>query len=182
MATLIDVASAEDVLPVYRDSPIERLLRYHNLGEPRPDGMGGAELFIAMCIDNRKALDLPNEFAFVLRTAGARLDGNEFELTYAVAVGGVAAVALIGHTDCGMAHVMAKRDAFVAGLVERGHVEPGAASAHFDAHAPGYAIAGPVEFTLDQAAMVRTHLPGLLVAPLLYRVEDGRLVQIAASE
>jgi carbonic anhydrase len=179
MAELIPVDSVDDILPAYRGTPVERLLRYHNLGEPGPAALPRPELFIATCIDNREALTFPHNFAYVLRTAGVRLHGNEFELAYAVAIGGVAAVALVAHTDCGMAHVKARREEFVRGLVERGGAGAEEAGAHFDAHVGEYAIADPAEAVVAEAAEVRTWLPRVLVAPLLYRVEDDRLVQIA---
>jgi len=178
MTKTVDVEAIEDILPQYRGTPIEWLFRYHNLGEPQPDSTGSPHLFIAMCMDNRKSLDLPKEFAYVLRTAGARLRGNEFELTFAIAVGGVSTVALIGHTDCRMATVLEKREAFIAGLVERTGIHPGRAARHFDASAPTYAISSPIESIVEQAAAVHRYLPGILVAPLLYRVEDDRLTQL----
>lgn len=181
MPKSIEVDSLAQLLPVYYDTPIEWLFRYHNLGEPMPPTTGSPHLFAAMCIDHRKALRIPNEFAYILRTAGARLKGNEFELTYAIAVGGVSTVALIGHTDCGMERVLEKRETFIAGLVRRGRVEPDDAAKHFDAYATKYAIFGAAESVLRQAATIRRYLPGILVAPLLYTVEDDRLSQLVWS-
>jgi carbonic anhydrase len=180
MFDLLPVDAVDDVLPAYRGTPIERLLRSHNLGEPGP-AASRPELFVATCIDNRETLALPPRFAYVLRTAGVRLHGNEFELAYAVAIGGVTAVALIAHTDCGMAHVRHRRDEFVRGLVARGGVGADEAGAHFDAHLAAYALGDPVATVVAEAAEVRAWLPRLLVAPLLYRVEDNRLAQIAES-
>jgi carbonic anhydrase len=34
MNRLIPVNSVDDILPAYRDTPIGRLLEYHNLGRP----------------------------------------------------------------------------------------------------------------------------------------------------
>ena len=177
----VDVDVLDDILPEYRGTPIELLFRYHNLKEPQPVSTGAPMLFVAMCMDNRKTLNVPREFAYVLRTAGARLRGNEFELTFAIAIGGVSTVALIGHTDCGMSTVLEKRAAFVDGLVERAQIHPGRAERHFDSLAGAYAIASPIESTMRQAAAVHRHLPGVLVAPLLYRVEDDRLTQIVEA-
>ena len=178
MFDLLPFNAGDDILPAYRGTPIERLLRAHNLGEPGP-AASRPELFIATCIDNRETLAFPPGFAFVLRTAGVRLHGNEFELAYAVAVGGVSAVALIAHTDCGMAHVRDRRDEFVRGLVARGGVGADEAGAHFDAHLAAYALGDPVATVVEEAEEVRAWLPRLLVAPLLYRIEDGRLAQVA---
>src|SRR5688500_10588001 len=115
MSLLVPVDTASDIFPKYRGTPIERLLRYHNLGEPLPHSTGRAEVLVGMCMDHRKDLTLPGEFAYVLRTAGGNLRDSGFEISYSVAVGGIATIALLAHTDCGMAHVTDKRDAFVRG-------------------------------------------------------------------
>jgi carbonic anhydrase len=177
----IPVNSVSDLLPVYLNTPIEWLFRYHNFDEPLPPTTGTPHLFAAMCIDHRKTLHIPNEFAYVLRTAGARLKGNEFELTYAIAVGGVSTVALIGHTDCGMERVLERRDAFIKGLTERAGVERQQAEKHFDSSATKYAISGAAESVLRQTATIRRYLPGILVAPLLYDVDTDRLSQLVWS-
>lgn len=157
------------------------LLRYHNLAEPIPASTGHAELLVGMCMDNRKDLMLPGEFAYVLRAAGGNLRDSEFEISYAVAVGGVSTLVLLAHTDCGMAHVTGKRDAFVRGLVERGGWEPAAAEHQFVEYAARYESGDPVEFVCGEAARLRHIYPALLVAPLLYTVEDDRLVQIVEA-
>jgi carbonic anhydrase len=181
MVSLVDVYAAGDILPAYRGAPIERLLRVHNLGQTPGVHASHAELFICTCIDRRIDLRLPKGAAFVLRTAGARLDGNEFEAMFAVAIGGVTTVATIGHTDCAMGHVLEQRDAFIAGLVQRGRAAPEDAAARYDAEAPRLALSDPVAHTLEQARQVRSLLPGVLVAPLLYRVENHRLAQIVEA-
>lgn len=175
---LIPVDSADAILPAYRGTAIDRLLRYHNLGQALPPGGGRAQMLISMCMDHRKDLVLPSEFAYVLRSAGGNLRDSEFEVSYAIAVGGVRTIALLAHTDCGMAHVTAKRDQFVRGLVERGGWAAGPAAAHFDRYAERYQIGEAVEFACGEADRLRGLYPGVQVAPLLYRVEDDRLVQI----
>jgi carbonic anhydrase len=56
---------------------------------------------------------VPAEFAYVLGSAGGSLRDSEFEVSYAIAVGGVQWLAILAHTDCGMAQVTARRDVFV---------------------------------------------------------------------
>jgi carbonic anhydrase len=141
------VDSIEDILPAYTGTPVEWLLRYHNLAEPLPSTSGRAQLLVGICMDDRKDLVVRNEFAFVLRAAGGNLRDHAFDVSYAVAIGGVTTIALLAHTDCGMVGVRKKRPAFILGLVARGGWDEGQAAA-------------------------------LLVAPLLYRVEDDRLLQI----
>jgi carbonic anhydrase len=178
--SIIAAATPGDVLPEYAGTPIEALLRYHNLGEPLPPTYGNPALLVGMCMDHRKGLTIPNEFAYVLRSAGANLRDSSFEISYAVAVGGVSTIALLGHTDCGMVEVTRKRDSFVRGLVERAGWAPAAAARHFDRFAHRYEISDAVEFTVLEAKRLRRQYPRLLVAPLLYTIEDDRLAQIAA--
>jgi carbonic anhydrase len=178
MLSLVPVDTTSDILPVYRGTPVERLLRYHNLGEPLPPSTGQAEILVGMCMDHRKDLRLPNEFAYVLRAAGGNLRGSEFEISYAVGVGRVSTIVLLAHTDCGMAHVTAKRDIFVRGLVEWGGCNEEEASRHFAKYATSYEIGDPLPFVVSEAARLQSYYPRLLVAPLLYAVEDDRLTQI----
>src|SRR5262245_11326727 len=182
MARLIPVDGVEAILPVYRGTPIDRLLRHHNLGQELPRTDSRAELLISMCMDHRKYLMLPTEFAFVLRSAGGNLHGREFELSFAIAVGGVRTIALLAHTDCRMTRVTGMRDDFVRGLVARGGWTGDGAAAQFDRHAARYEIGDAVEFVCSEVDRIRALYPGVLVAPLLYRVEDDRLVQIAGAD
>jgi len=66
-----------------------------------------------MCMDNRKHLHMPDNFAFIIRTGGANLRYSEFKVSYAIAVGGVRHIALIGHSKCGMVNLAARKEAFV---------------------------------------------------------------------
>ena len=182
MPSLVAADTQEAILPGYRGSPIELLLRYHNLGAPLPASSGQTQLLISMCMDYRKDLVVPPEFAYVLRSAGGSLRDCEFEVSYAIAVGGVRWLAILAHTDCGMAQVTAKRDAFVRGLAERGGWTPEAAAAQFDHYAARYQIGEAVAFVTGEARRLRSLYPGIKVVPLMYRVEDDRLVQVREDE
>jgi carbonic anhydrase len=175
---IILVDSISDILPEYRRTPIEWLLRYHNLGEPPAPPAGRAELLVGMCMDNRKDLVIPKEFAFVLRAAGGNLRDHAFDISYAIAVGGVRAIALLAHTNCGMVGVRQRRTAFIEGLVARGGWEERHAAAHFDESVAVYEIENAVTFVLEEASRLARLYPAVLVAPLLYRVEDDRLLQV----
>jgi carbonic anhydrase len=178
MPSLVPVNSVRDILPRYRGTPVERLLRYHNLREPLPASTGHAELLVGMCMDHRTDLRLPHEFAYVLRAAGGNLRGSEFEISYAVGVARVSAIALLAHTDCGMVGVTKKRDVFVRGLVEWGGCSEEAASRQFARHVEGYEIGDPLQFVVSEAGRIQSYYPRVMVAPLLYTVEDDRLAQI----
>jgi carbonic anhydrase len=172
------VVTAEDILPEYRGTPIEKLLRYHNLGEPAPRSHGKPSMLVSMCMDHRKELRVPNEFAYVLRSAGGNLRDSEFELSYAVAVGGVSTVALLAHTDCGMAHVSAKRTQFVDGLIARAGWSREDAEHHFTDAVHRYEIGDPAQFAVGETRRLRKRYPALLFAPFLYTVDDDHLAQI----
>jgi carbonic anhydrase len=175
---LIPVDSVSDILAAYRGTPIEGLLRYHNLSAPLPSTARRAELLVGMCMDDRKDLIIPNEFAFVLRAAGGNFRDHAFDISYAVAIGGVTAIALLGHTSCGMVGVRKKRSAFIEGLVARGGWDEQRAAEHFDESVAVYEIEDALTFVLEETHRLSTVYPAVLVAPLLYRVEDDRLLQI----
>ncbi len=177
MARIIPVFYREDILPEYRGTPAGLLLEYHNLG--RAVGSWAApQVLIGMCMDSRKALRIPSDFAFVLRTAGANMRDNEFRISYAIAVGGVRTIVLIAHTDCGMARLPERREEFVRGLIEAAGWDEARAVRHFEESAPKFGIHDEVEFVMDEAARLRDLYPAITVVPLLYRVEDDLLYQV----
>jgi carbonic anhydrase len=177
MARIIPVNYRDDILREYQETPVGLLLEYHNLG--RAIGSAPApQVLIGMCMDSRKSLRIPNDFAFVLRTAGANMRDNEFRISYAIAVGGVRTIVLIAHTDCGMARLGQRRDQFIRGLVDGAGWDEARAIRHFEDSAPKFGIRDEVEFVLREAERLRTIYPRIAVAPLLYRVEDDLLYQL----
>lgn len=172
MKSFIEIKSEADIPERWRATPIGALLRYHDLGAPLPGRAERPELLIGMCMDSRKHLRIPDNFAFILRTGGANLRLSEFRVSYAIAVGGVRAIALIGHTHCGMSGLSARRGAFVDGLVDAGWTRS-AAEEHFDRHAPDHEIGEESDFIRAETRRLRALYPGVSAAPLLYRVEDN---------
>jgi len=177
LSRLLPVASLADITPAYQDTPIGHLLAYHNLNQPL-EAHTQAQLLIGMCMDNRKHLRLPDNFAYIIRAGGANLRYSEFKVSYAIAVGGVRAIALIGHNQCGMVNLAARREAFVAGLVEQAGWERESAEAHFMHFAPLFEIGNEIDFVLSETQRLRLRYPRIQVAPLLYQVEDNRLYLI----
>lgn len=177
MNNLITITSREDILPQYRETPIGLLLEYHNL-ERELDAYTNAELLIGMCIDNRKHLHIPDNFAFIIRAGGANLSNSEFKVSYAIAVGGIHCIALIGHTQCGMVNLIARKDQFVQGLITSAGWDRKSAEEHFTRFAPVFEIGNEVDFIRREVKRLRLLYPKILVAPLLYRVEDNRLYLI----
>ena len=177
MNRLRPISARNDIPQDYRDTPVGMLLEYHNLDRPH-DSYTAAQLLVGMCMDHRKHLRIPDNFAYIIRTGGANLRYSEFKVSYAIAVGGARAIALIGHTQCGMVNLIARKDRFVEGLVDRAGWDTQSAEEHFHHYAPMFEIGNEVDFTLSEAKRLRLRYPSITVAPLLYRIEDSRLYLI----
>ena len=177
MNRLVPITSGENIPLQYRETPIGHLLEYHNLGRDL-DSYTSAELLIGMCMDNRKHLRIPDNFAFIIRTGGANLRYSEFKVSYAISVGGIRSIALIGHTQCGMVNLIARKDQFVQGLVKGAGWQEQSAEEHFFHYAPMFEIGNEVDFVLSEVKRLRLRYPKILIAPLMYRVEDNRLYLI----
>src|SRR3954466_3081913 len=180
MVESIPVNYRDDILPLYAATPIGLLLEYHNLGRAQ-GALSRPQLLIGMCMDSRKSLRIPNDFAFVLRTAGANMRDNEFRISYAIAVGGVHTIVLIAHTDCGMAQLAKRHDQFIEGMVANAGWDRARAERHFADSAPKFGIKDEVEFVIKEAARLRGIYPRIQVAPLLYRVDDDLLYQVVGE-
>ena len=174
---IIAVTKSADILEIYRDTPIAHLLEYHNLNQEF-ERFEKAELLVGMCMDNRKQLRLPDNFAYVLRTSGANMRHNEFRVSFAIGVGGVSHIALVAHTNCGMVKLSGKYNAFVRGMIDVAGWDEQRAKDYFFQYAPFFEIEDEVEFVLLEAQRLRDRYPKVKVVPLLYKVEDGLLYQI----
>jgi carbonic anhydrase len=177
MDNLLTISSEIDIPPHYRGTPVGLLLEYHNLERPY-QSYSNAQLVIGMCMDSRKSLRIPDNFAFILRAGGANLRYSEFKVSYAIAVGGVRCIALVGHNQCGMVNLIGRKEQFIRGLVEVAGWQPQAAEEHFDQYEPMFEIDNEIDFVLSEVKRLRLRYPKILVAPLLYRVEDNRLYLI----
>jgi carbonic anhydrase len=171
---LIAVDTQDDIPLEHRHSPVGRLLEYHNLGR-EPVSVERAELLLGMCMDNRKTLVMPDNFAFVLRTSGANMRHNEFRVAYAIAVGGIRHIALIAHTNCGMVGLTNRMTAFARGMVDAAGWDETQAREYFFQYAPFFEIEDEVEFVRLEAIRLREKYPKISVTPLLYKLEDNRL-------
>jgi carbonic anhydrase len=180
MNRLVPVTSRDDIFPQYLDTPIGLLLEYHNLGR-ESESYDNAQLLIGMCMDNRKHINIPDNFAYIIRAGGANLRYSEFKVSYAISVGGVRHIALIGHNNCGMVNLYARKDLFVKGLVENAGWEREWAEEHFMHFAPMFEIGNEVDFILSETKRLRLRYPKVQIAPLLYLVEDNRLYFIRES-
>ena len=180
MNRLLPVQSKEDILPEYRDTPIGLLLEYHNLDRAF-DTYTRAKLLVGMCMDNRKHLHMPDNFAFIIRSGGANLRYSEFKVSFAIAIGQVEHIAVIGHTNCGMVNLISRKSEFIKGLVETAGWDEEAAEEHFIHFAPMFEIGDEIDFVLSEVKRLRLRYPKIKIAPMLYRVEDNKLYFIKES-
>lgn len=177
MTKLIEVNSVEDILPDYRKTPISLLLEYHNLNR-KFCSYETPQMLIGMCMDNRKNLWIPENFAFIIRSGGANLFYHEFQVSYSIGVGGVRHIALIGHNDCGMVHLEERKDQFIHGMEKNAGWKMETAQMHFENLSPFFEIGNAVDFLVAEANRLRRRYPKVIVAPLFYNVDIGKVLQI----
>lgn len=177
MKRLVSIEEYNDIFSEYRDTPIGLLLEYHNLNRMM-ETYSSAKLLIGMCMDNRKHLRIPDNFAYIIRAGGANLRYSEFKVSYAIAVGNVNCIALIGHNDCGMVNLIARKEQFINGLVNKAGWDRNWAEEHFMHFAPMFEIGNEVDFVISEAKRLRLRYPKITVAPLIYKVDDNRLYLI----
>lgn len=177
MDRLLPVNNSDDIPGNYRNTPVGLLLEYHNLGADFPV-YDKARILIGMCMDNRKHLHIPDNFAYIIRSGGANLRYSEFKVSYAIAVGRVSHIALIGHSNCGMLHLVAREAEFVNGLVEIAGWDKQRAEEHFMHYAPMFETGNTIDFILSETARLRQRYPKITVAPMYYMVENNRLFLI----
>ena len=127
---------------------------------------------------------MPDYFSFIIRTGGANMRDSEFKVSFAISIGGVRHIALIGHNNCGMVNLNSKKEQFVEGLVAAGWNKT-QAEEHFNHYAPLSEIGNETNFILSEVKRLRLRYPKIKIAPMLYLVEDNKLYLIketASSE
>ncbi len=174
MERLVKVEKKEDIFDEYKNTPIGKLLEYHNLNKEFKS-YEKAEILVGMCMDNRKSLKIPDNFAYIIRSGGGNLRYSEFKVSYAVAIGKVKSIALIAHNNCGMVNLMSKKDKFIKGLVEEAGWNKEWAEEHFMHFSPMFEIGNEIDFVLSEAKRLRTRYPKIQVAPLFYQIESNLL-------
>ncbi len=174
MDKLITVDSKDKIPQVYQGTPIGQLFEYHNLNRPF-DTYGNAQLLVGMCMDNRKHLHMPDNFAYIIRSGGANLRFSEFKVSYAIAVGHIRYIALIGHNKCGMVNIVSRKNEFINGLIEIAGWDKDRAEDHFMHFAPLFEIGNETDFILSETKRLRLRYPKIQVAPMFYLVETNKL-------
>ena len=177
MTTLIDVNNGTDIFPEYRNNPIGLLLEYHNLNKTFKSYQN-PQMLIGMCMDNRKNLWIPENFAYVIRSGGANLFYHEFQVSYAIGVGGIRHIALIGHDNCGMVKLEDRKDEFITGLEKNAGWKKETALNHFDNLSLFFEIGDAVEFLVSEAKRIQKRYPKIVVAPLFYDSETDKILQV----
>jgi carbonic anhydrase len=178
---LIKIDSKDKIPSEYLNTPVGFLLRYHNLNEQFTE-YSNAQLLVGMCIDNRKHLKIPDNFAFIIRAGGANLRYSEFKVSYAIGVGGVKHLALIGHNHCGMVNLISRRKLFVEGIVNNAGWTKEQAENYFDSTFSKYEIFDEIDFIRSEVKWLRQKYPKVQVAPMFYLVEDKMLYLINEKE
>ena len=171
------IRSSGDILPEYRNTPVGLFLEYHNLNKPFAD-YSSPQLLIGFCMDYRKSLRIPENFAYIMRTGGANLKGKEFNISYAIGVGNIRYIALIGHNRCGMSNIKTHREDFVNGMVKNAGWTQKKADAYFDEETPKYEIGNEVEFIRNEVKRLRALYPAIVISPLYYFLNDNSISQI----
>ncbi|MBL4560215.1 MAG: carbonic anhydrase [Labilibaculum sp.] len=174
MNQLLTINCVEDILPEYRHTPIGLLLEFHNLDRPFA-AYNEAQLLVGMCMDNRKHLHIPENFSYIIRSGGANLRYSEFKVSYAISVGKIKHIALIGHDNCGMVNLHSRKEEFIRGLVDSAGWTAERAEEHFTNFAPMFEIENEIEFVVTEAKRLRVKYPKITVAPLFYHVDTNRL-------
>ena len=179
MHELIRIRAKTEIPLEFQGTPIGLLLEYNNLSRSTEDVYSNAQILIGMCMDNRKHLHTPDNFAYILRAGGANLRYSEFKLSYAIAVGGIRHMALIGHTQCGMVNLKSRREVFIQGMMDGAGWERKTAEEHFNQYEPLFEIGNEIQFVLSETKRLRLRYPKIQIAPFIYRIEDNLLYGIS---
>lgn len=181
MNRLIHIDKVSDIPNGYLNSPIGLLLEYHNLDREFENYLN-AQLLVGMCMDNRKHLHMPDNFAFIIRSGGANLRYSEFKVSFAVSVGDVKHIVLIAHSNCGMVNLMSKKNQFIEKLSENGGWTLEQAEEHFNNYAPMFEINNEIDFILSETLRLRQRYPKVQIAPMYYKLEDNLLYLIKENK
>lgn len=181
MDRLLSISTLDEIHLQYRQTPIGLLLEFHNLNRPL-ETFDKAQLLVGMCMDNRKHLHMPDNFAFIIRSGGANLRYSEFKVSYAISVGQVSHIVLIGHNNCGMVDLISRQSEFINGLVATAGWTKERAEEHFMHYAPMFETGNSIDFILSETKRLRLRYPRIMIAPLYYLVEDNKLYFIEESQ
>lgn len=178
---LIAINSLSDIPPQFDGTPIEALLRSQNFYEVSDDTEQSANLIIGMCTDYRKQLHLPKDCAYVVRSPGANMKGQEFSIALALSYG-IEYMALLVHNHCIMSNPVERRRKFVRILAREHKWNIFEARRAFDRSVHELRIGDPVKFALEESVRLERLFAHLTVVPLLYDVDTDRIFLIAGKQ
>lgn len=175
------VTRETDILASLHSSPVGALLSAHNLGHQLPVAES-PQLLIVSCMDHRLLLETPDRFAFQVRTAGATPEPVLANIAFAVAVAGIRAICVVGHTDCAMCRAASEGPAMMQHLIDQEGWSKDEAAKLNASLQDDFSIDDPVAATWQHARRLGRLFPTCQVAPLLFDVEDGSLGQIVGAD
>ncbi len=170
---LITIRSAGDIPIQFKNTPIEELLRAQNMYDVGYDVSPSPSLIVGMCIDNRKQLHLPKNGAYIIRSPGANMRGQESSIVLALTAG-ITYMALIVHNQCLMSNPSAKKGQAEQVLFDKhGWTKDQLENAfHYLAQCQ---IGDPISFALRETERLHSLFKGLTVVPILYDVYSDHL-------
>ena len=174
MERLIHITNSEQIPDEFKQTPIANLLEYHNLGKVQSN-YSTAQILIGTCMDYRVRFQIPLNFAYMIRTGGANMKNMEFKISYAIAVGDIKHIAIIGHSDCAMTKLAVNKKIFIRGLVKQSKWSAKKAIRHFSDKSQVFEIKDEIDFTLKESKRLRKLYPGITIIPMIYDVDDNKL-------
>ena len=173
---LISIKTASDIPPALIRTPIEGLLRAQNLYDVGFDISASPSLIIGMCIDHRKQINIPKNGAYIVRSPGANMKGQEYSIALALSAG-ITYMALIVHNKCLMTNPFVQQKQFEEALIQKHGWTKEQLQEAYD-HFTERKIGDPTSFAIAEAQRLQNLFKGLTVVPMLYDVFDDRLFVI----
>ncbi|MDZ4838123.1 MAG: hypothetical protein SGJ27_30440 [Candidatus Melainabacteria bacterium] len=169
---LIQMQSSNDIPARWNGTPIASFIQAQNFGYPLHVN-DQPQILISTCIEFRYALPIPAKYAYVIRTAGGRLIGQEFAVGY-VLTKGVKNIILIAHDDCGMAKVSQAKEAIAKAFVQQGW-DPAEALHYVNQQAEVLAIDDELDALEHEYYRLKQMFNDIHVAPLFLTLNDKRV-------
>ena len=180
MDPLLPIHVKKDIPENYRDTAIEKLFCYHNMNHPF-GSYSKAEMLILMCMDHRKMMQLPDNFAYIIRNSGAKIDGVTFAISFAVAVAKINTIAVIGHSNCRMIDIGRYGVDFVQGLIEQGWKRQKAEMLFLKKHKV-FEIKDVIASVINETKKLRSQYSKVQIVPMYYQVEDKNLYLVSEDK
>jgi len=174
MERLLNISDSGKIPKKYKDTPVSKLLEYHNLGL-KHGIYTDPQMLIGTCMDFRLSFNIPKNFAYMIRTGGANMKNMEFKISFAISVGGIKHIAIIAHSDCAMTKLTISEKSFIRGMVKSAKWSEGLAVRHFKSKSPEFGIKDEIDFTLKETQRLKKLYPGITIVAMLYEVGNNKL-------